>query len=47
MLKKAVAFGPQMPGRKDTAHQVDEHIFVDDLLKSVAIYMEAIHNLCQ
>lgn len=46
-LKKAVAFGPIMPGRKDVAHQLDEHIFVDDLLKSAAIYMEAIYQLCK
>ncbi len=45
-LKKAVAFGPIMPGRKDTVHQVDEHIFVEDLLKATAIYMEAIYKLC-
>ncbi len=44
-LKKAVAFGPQMPGRKDVAHQVDEHIYVEDLLKATAIYMEAIYQL--
>lgn len=46
-LKKAVAFGPVMPGRKDVAHQVDEHIYVEDLLKATAIYMEAIYNLCK
>ncbi len=46
-LKKAVAFGPNMPGRKDTAHQVDEYIFVEDILKATAIYMEAIYQLCK
>jgi succinyl-diaminopimelate desuccinylase len=46
-LHKAVAFGPIMPGRKDVAHQVDEHIHVVDLLKATAIYMEAIYKLCQ
>ncbi len=44
-LDKAVAFGPMMPGRKDVAHQIDEYLFVDDLLKATAIYMEAIHQL--
>ncbi len=44
-LRKAVAFGPNMPGRKDVAHQVDEYIYVDDLLKATAIYMEAIYQL--
>ncbi len=44
-LKKAVAFGPQMPGRKDVAHQVDEHLYIEDLLKATAIYMESIYQL--
>jgi len=44
-LKKAVAFGPSMPGRKDVAHQIDEYIFVEDILKATAIYMEAIYQL--
>lgn len=46
-LKKAVAFGATMPGRKDVAHQVDEYIHIEDLLKSTAIYMEAIYQLCK
>ncbi|MGM0436177.1 MAG: Sapep family Mn(2+)-dependent dipeptidase, partial [Bacillota bacterium] len=44
-LEKGVAFGLVMPGREDVAHQVDEHIFIDDLIKATAIYMEAIENL--
>jgi succinyl-diaminopimelate desuccinylase len=44
-LKKAVAFGPGMPGGKDVAHQVDEFIDVEDLLTATAIYMEAIYQL--
>lgn len=44
-LKKAVAFGPNMPGRKDVAHQVDEHLDIEDLLKATAIYMESIYQL--
>jgi succinyl-diaminopimelate desuccinylase len=44
-LTKAVAFGMVMPGRKDVAHQVDEHIFIDDLIEATAIYMEAIYSL--
>jgi len=44
-LDKAVAFGMVMPGRKDVAHQVDEHIFIDDLIEGTAIYMEAIYKL--
>jgi succinyl-diaminopimelate desuccinylase len=44
-LKKAVAFGPMMPGREDVVHQLDEYIVVDDLLKATAIYMDAIYEL--
>ena len=44
-LEKGVAFGLVMPGREDVAHQIDEHIFIDDFLKATAIYMEAIENL--
>ncbi len=44
-LKKAVAFGAAMPGRKDVAHQVDEYFHIEDLLKATAIYMEAIYQL--
>ncbi len=44
-LKKAVAFGASMPGRKDVAHQIDEYIYIDDLLKATAIYMESIYQL--
>jgi len=46
-LKKAVAFGPMMPGRKDVAHQVDEHLHIDDLLTATVIYMEAIYQLAK
>ena len=45
-LDKAVAFGMVMPGRKDVAHQADEHIFIDDIIEATAIYMEAIYALC-
>ncbi len=44
-LDKAVAFGMEMPGRQDVAHQADEHLHIEDLLTSVVIYMEAIHAL--
>jgi succinyl-diaminopimelate desuccinylase len=44
-MEKAVAFGLSMPGRKDVAHQVDEHIYIEDLLTATAIYMEAIYQL--
>ncbi len=44
-LDKAVAFGMGFPGREDVVHQVDEHIYIEDLLKATAIYAEAIKNL--
>jgi succinyl-diaminopimelate desuccinylase len=44
-LKKAVAFGPMMPGREDVVHQPNEYMVIEDLLKATAIYAEAIYNL--
>lgn len=44
-MKKAVAFGMNFPGSPELAHQVDEHINVEDLIKATVIYAEAIYNL--
>ncbi|MFW6284945.1 MAG: dipeptidase PepV [Bacillota bacterium] len=44
-LDKGVAFGLVMPGREDVAHQVDEHIFIEDLVQATVIYMKAIERL--
>jgi succinyl-diaminopimelate desuccinylase len=44
-LKSGVAFGPLFPGRPDIAHQKDEYIEIDDLLKAAAIYAQAIYEL--
>jgi succinyl-diaminopimelate desuccinylase len=46
-LKAGVAFGPLFPGRADIAHQKDEHMFIEDLLKATAIYAKAIYELAQ
>lgn len=46
-LKSGVAFGPLFPGRPDIAHQKDEYIDIDDLLKATAIYAQAIYELAQ
>lgn len=46
-LKRAVAFGPMMPGREDVVHQVNEYAYIDDLLLSIAIYAEALKELCK
>lgn len=46
-LDTGVAFGPMFPGREDVAHQKDEYIDIDDLLKATAIYAEAIYELAK
>lgn len=46
-LKSGVAFGPLFPGREDIAHQKDEYMIIDDLLKATAIYAQAIYELAQ
>ena len=46
-LKSGVAFGPLFPGREDIAHQKDEYIYIDDLLKATAIYAQAIYELAK
>lgn len=46
-LVAGVAFGPLFPGRPDIAHEKDEHIFVEDLVKAVAIYAQAIYELAK
>lgn len=45
MLGNAVAFGMLMPGREDVVHKVNEHIYIEDLLVSTAIYAQAIYQL--
>ncbi|TQR14646.1 dipeptidase PepV [Psychrobacillus soli] len=45
VLDKGVAFGMLFPGRKDVAHQVDEYVDIEDLIKATAIYADAIVEL--
>ena len=45
VLEKGVAFGMLFPGRKDVAHQVDEYVDIEDLVKATAIYADAIVEL--
>ena len=45
VLDKGVAFGMLFPGEKDVAHQADEFVDIENLLKAVAIYAEAIYQL--
>ncbi|WP_064091089.1 dipeptidase PepV [Rossellomorea aquimaris] len=44
-LEAGVAFGPLFPGREDIAHQKDEYMYIEDLLKATAIYAQAIYEL--
>jgi succinyl-diaminopimelate desuccinylase len=44
-VKKGVAFGPLFPGEAELAHQKDEFIRIDDLVKSAAIYAKAIIDI--
>ncbi|NRD76164.1 dipeptidase PepV [Bacillus sp. BRMEA1] len=44
-LKAGVAFGPLFPGKPDIAHQKDEYMEIEDLLKATAIYAQAIYEL--
>lgn len=46
-LKSGVAFGPLFPGREDVAHQKDEYVFIEDLIKAAAIYAQAIYELAK
>jgi succinyl-diaminopimelate desuccinylase len=46
-LDVGVAFGPLFPGRADSAHQCDEHIYIDDLVKATALYAQAIYELAR
>ncbi|MCS1349997.1 dipeptidase PepV [Mechercharimyces sp. CAU 1602] len=46
-LDTGVAFGPLFPGRPDSAHQKDERISVEDLIRTTAIYAQAIYELAR
>ncbi|ETI70450.1 dipeptidase PepV [Neobacillus vireti] len=46
-LEAGVAFGPLFPGRPDIAHQKDEYMYIEDLLKATAIYAQAIYELAK
>ena len=45
LMKRGVAFGALMPTTTNTMHQANEFQPVNDLIMSMAIYMEAIHDL--
>lgn len=46
-LKEGVAFGPLFPGSEDIAHQKDEYIDIEDMLKAAVIYAQAIYELAK
>lgn len=46
-LTAGVAFGPMFPGQEDVAHEADEYISIDHLLKATAIYAQAIYELAK
>lgn len=45
VMKKGVAFGMLFPGEPDLAHQANEFVVVDNLVKAAAIYADAIVQL--
>lgn len=46
-MKKGVAFGMLFPGEPDVAHQTDEFVDIENLVKAAAIYAEAIVELAK
>lgn len=46
-FKNGLGFGPAFPGSLDSAHAIDESVAIADLIKSMAIYMECIYEICQ
>lgn len=41
-LTKAVAFGALFPGEEELAHQPNEYLIIDQMIKTIAIYAESI-----
>ena len=46
-FNNAVAFGILMPGAEDVMHQANEYVDIDVLVKSVAIFSDAIYKLAK
>jgi succinyl-diaminopimelate desuccinylase len=46
-LTNCVAYGPIFPGKVETAHQTDEYIDVDDLVRAIGIYAQAMYELAK
>lgn len=45
LVPRGVAFGAHFPGRKDSMHQANESMPLEDLILAIAIYAEAIYAL--
>ena len=46
-MENAVAFGPMFPGQPDVAHQKDEYISIEHLMKLAKIYANALYELAK
>jgi len=44
-LKKGVAFGPEFPHRENVVHQPNEYLIIEDAIKAMAIYADALREL--
>ena len=45
LLDRGVAFGAMFPDSVDTMHQANEFMAIDDLMRAMSIYAEAIYKL--
>ena len=45
ICKTIIPFGPSFPGQKGIAHQPNEYVDIDDLVKWTKIYAYAIYKL--
>ncbi|KYO68742.1 dipeptidase PepV [Thermovenabulum gondwanense] len=45
MMKNTVAFGPNFPGKPEVAHEKDEYIEIEDLIKNFKIYTYVLKEL--
>ncbi len=46
-MKNAVAFGPVFPGQEELAHQNDENISIENIIKLTDIYAHALFELAK
>lgn len=46
-MDNIIAFGPVFPGEEELAHQKDEYISIDNLIKIADIYADAIYELAK